>query len=178
MKVAFSGFLLGNREKIAVVANADFSRRGGKMAEKMNRQVLTSNLQRDSKLQNAFGALVIGDSLVLGGWVLEVAREMHALPFYHSVEKSAFICEIHPPQYCPPSAMLLCPSSVAELLRREERTGYGGRVCGSSPSFKIKNPSQNDRKIIKPNQSESRVILPKKFRIFFGCFHGKSLENP
>jgi hypothetical protein len=31
-KVAFSGFLLGNRQKIAVVANADFSRQGGKMA--------------------------------------------------------------------------------------------------------------------------------------------------
>ena len=93
-KVAFSGFLLGNHKKIAVVANADFFRRGGNMAEKMNRQVPTSNLQRDSKLQNAFGALVIGDSLVLGGWVLEVAREMHALPFYYSVQKSAFICTI------------------------------------------------------------------------------------
>ena len=93
-KVAFSGFLLGNREKIAVVANDDFSRRAGNMAEKMNRQAPTSNLQRDSKLQNAFGALVIGNSLVLGSWVLEVARETHALPNPHS------FASIHPPQDC------------------------------------------------------------------------------
>ena len=89
-KVTFSGFLLGNREKIAVVANDDFFRRAGNMAEKMNRQAPTSNLQRDSKLQNAFGALVIGNSLVLGSWVLEVARETHALPFCHSVKKTSF----------------------------------------------------------------------------------------
>jgi hypothetical protein len=31
-KVAFSGFFLGNRQKIAVVANATFFRQGGKMA--------------------------------------------------------------------------------------------------------------------------------------------------
>jgi hypothetical protein len=35
-KVAFSGFLLGNREKKAVVANDDSSCLGGKMAGKMN----------------------------------------------------------------------------------------------------------------------------------------------
>jgi hypothetical protein len=73
------GFLLGNREKIAFVANADFSRRDGNMAEKMKRQGPTSNIQRNSKLQNAVWALVVGDSLVLGRWVLEVARETHAL---------------------------------------------------------------------------------------------------
>ena len=80
--------------------------------------------------------------------------------FCHFVKKSAFICEIHPPQYCPPSAMLLCPSSVAELLRREERTGYGGRVCGSDPTFKNKKPSQYVPKIGKPKQGKASVFAP------------------
>ena len=92
-KVAISGFLLGNREKIAVVANDDFFRWAGNMAEKMNRQAPTSNLQRNSKLQNAFGALVIGDSLVLGWWVLDVARETETLP---NPRTSASICATTP----------------------------------------------------------------------------------
>jgi len=90
VKVEVSAFSLGFQQNLAVVANDEFPLRAGKMAEKMNRQVPTSNLQRDSKLQNAFGALVIGDSLVLGWWVLEVARETRSLPFCHSVKKPGF----------------------------------------------------------------------------------------
>src|ERR1700722_3136760 len=94
-KIAFSRFSLGNRQNLAVVANDDFSRQGGKMAEKMRRQGPTSDIPRNSKLQNAFWVMVIEDSLVLGSWSLVVARGIHALPiFCHSVKKSAFICEI------------------------------------------------------------------------------------
>ena len=67
----------------------------------------------------------------------------------HSVilsKKSASICEIHPPQYCPSSAMLLL------------RTGYGGRVCGSNPVFKIKNPSQNAQKLLKVNKGQLSLV--------------------
>jgi len=67
----------------------------------------------------------------------------------HSVilsKKSASICEIHPPQYCPSSAMLLW------------RTGYGGRVCGSNPVFKIKNPSQNAQKLLKVNKGQLSLV--------------------
>ena len=151
-KVAFSGFLLGNREKIAVVANDVFSRRAGNMAEKMNRQAPTSNIQRDSKLQNAFGALVIGDSLVLGGWVLDAARKAHALPFCHSA----------------------CPKN----LRGQNNPRSFAPICGSNPVFKIKELSQ---KIKNRSSNPIKVLLMKKIPNFFRALLreiiGKSCKN-
>ena len=144
MKVAFSGVLLGIRQKIAVVANDEFPLRAGKMAEKMNRQVPTSNLQRDSKLQNAFGALVIGDSLVLGSWILEVARETHTLPFCHSA----------------------CPES----LRGQKNPRSFAPSCGQTPAFKIKNLLQ---KIKISSSNLIKGLLMKKIPNFFhGTFTG------
>jgi ribonuclease D len=62
---------------------------------------------------------------------------------------------IHPPQFC-----------------------YGGRVCGLNPALKIKTQSQTTKKTLKVIKGNLRVILPKKFRIFYGHFYGKSLANP
>jgi len=71
--------------------------------------------------------------------------------FCHFVEKSSFMREIHPPQYC-----------------------YGGPVCGSNPAFKIKNLLQ---KIKASSSNPIKGLLMKKIPNFFtGTFMGKHLE--
>ena len=57
---------MGNREKIAVVANAEFSRQGGKMAEKMKRQVSTSR-----EIPGLKWGLGVGRWRFSGAWTLE-----------------------------------------------------------------------------------------------------------
>jgi hypothetical protein len=51
-------------------------------------------------------------------------------------------------------------------------------IRGLTWVFKIKNPSQNAGKNVQVILGNLRVILPKKFRIFSGYFHGKSLAKP
>jgi hypothetical protein len=73
VKIGFSGFSLGNREKIAVVANAEFYRQQVKLAEKMKFQEPTSNLQGSSKVRTSnIWNWVLEHSLVPGTWGLDV----------------------------------------------------------------------------------------------------------
>jgi len=113
--------------------------------------------------------LIIGDSLVLGGWALEVARETHALPFCHSARPESLRGQNNPR----PSAKFTLRSIV-----HPPQCCYGGRVCGSNLVFKIKNLLQKTKTSssspIKPNQG---FIDEKNSEFFSGHFYRKSLAN-